>query len=33
MNSLGREIFLFQLLLALALGLLIIVFAKKRVPM
>ena len=29
MNSLGREIFLFQLLLALALGLLIIVFAKK----
>jgi|SRR5690349_15981432 hypothetical protein len=29
MNSLGREIFLFQLLLALALGLLIIVSAKK----
>ena len=29
MNSLGPEIFLFQLLLALALGLLIIVFAKN----
>ena len=29
MNSLAREIFLFQLLLALALGLLIIVFAKN----
>ena len=29
MNSLGLEIFLFQLLLALALGLFIIVFAKN----